>query len=502
MPSFRFDPLDPIPFKTVDPNDEGASDFESCLRQYFLLKYPALMYKYSRREQVDDLTEIMSPVADCPVGPNKTTFLEAYALPKFVMIPYDDIINESARGIIVEANRDWTFNVEKLLELQSEADPAQDISPFLAAMGVASMLPTLRRKQQPQTQPPGFLDEVYRAYFKSTYHNLLAGTNLQSPADLLIQRIRDIFALDIDDRDLFYANFSSVIQGSGSGKSRLVKECSREFYVVYLCLRPEGSSGVPPRSELTSQLLALAKSVTKDNCTSKIDQFFAAMFYVIASKVATELRAVDDDGRVSPQTFWKYIVEENSPDFASSVKQTLETWGDGAPKLAKQYMMDAMRALDPSKSSAPAPNGFVVVLDEARSLLQPCPAAQGSSLFLLLRSWMNSNISTESFFLLLDTTSRVTDAVYPTSPADDPSARIASRGTMLHRPIFEFPFLGPWPLSGNLRTRLREEGFLAPVSVWTEETSFNPLADLFRFSRPVYLHVPPRRKARWKTRGP
>eukprot|EP01033_Poteriospumella_lacustris_P003851 gene3851-2735_t len=347
------------------------------------------------------------------------------------------------------------------------------------------MLPTLRPKHQPRPEPSRALDDIYRAYFKSKYHNLLAGTTLASPADLLIRRIRDIFALGFEKNQKFYANFTSMIQGSGSGKSRLVKECSREFYVVYLCLRPEDSSGVPRRSSLASTLLALANTVTTDNGTSKIDQFFAAMFHVIASKVRTPWLPVDDHGRVSPQTFWRYLVEEDSDDFATTVQQTLSDWGDKTPKEAKEYMKDALRALDSSTFDIPTSSGFLVVLDEARSLLELCPRAQNSSLLLLLRSWINwAEFTNESFFLLLDTTSRITN-FYPTSPKDDPSARIASLGRMLHRPIFEFPFLGPWPLSSHLRTRLAEGGYDVPISVWTSVKSFNPLTDVFRFSRPI-----------------
>eukprot|EP01033_Poteriospumella_lacustris_P010732 gene10732-7640_t len=288
-------------------------------------------------------------------------------------------------------------------------------------MEVKSMLPRLRRKQ----------DDVHRAYFKSTYHNLLADTALESPADLLIRRIRGIVDLDLDRRNQFYANYACMIQGPGSGKSRLVKECSKEFYVVHLCLRPEDSSGVPPRSELAPALLALAKTITKDNSNDKIDQFFAAMFHVIASKVAPALRAVES-GCVSPQALWKYIVEENSANFAADVQQTLSSWGDGAPKSARGYMMEALRALDPSQYIPIAPTRFLVVLDEVRPLLEPCPKAPDSSLFLLLVAWMNRNISREAFFLLLDTTSRAATHFRPPSPIDDPSGRIAYRGTKLH----------------------------------------------------------------------
>ena len=56
---------------------------------------------------------------------------------------------------------------------------------------------------------------------------------------------------------LYVAPYSAMFQSSGTGKSRTVKELAcREIHVSYLCLRPEGSSGYPPRSRCASILLS------------------------------------------------------------------------------------------------------------------------------------------------------------------------------------------------------------------------------------------------------
>ncbi|KNZ54369.1 hypothetical protein VP01_2963g2, partial [Puccinia sorghi] len=43
------------------------------------------------------------------------------------------------------------------------------------------------------------------------------------------------------------------------GKARLLKELSRHICVVYICIRPEDSTGYPPRSEWAYSMLIDSK---------------------------------------------------------------------------------------------------------------------------------------------------------------------------------------------------------------------------------------------------
>ena len=43
----------------------------------------------------------------------------------------------------------------------------------------------------------------------------------------------------------YYAPYTSVVQSSGTGKSRIFRELSNEWYIHYCCLRPSNSNGYP-----------------------------------------------------------------------------------------------------------------------------------------------------------------------------------------------------------------------------------------------------------------
>ena len=54
---------------------------------------------------------------------------------------------------------------------------------------------------------------------------------------------------------MYYAPYTSLVQGSGTGKSRLFKEISCDVYIFYCCFRSLRSTGYPPRSSIASVLL-------------------------------------------------------------------------------------------------------------------------------------------------------------------------------------------------------------------------------------------------------
>ncbi|KAK9686437.1 hypothetical protein K7432_015167, partial [Basidiobolus ranarum] len=62
----------------------------------------------------------------------------------------------------------------------------------------------------------------------------------------------------------YMSPYTSIIQSSGYGKSRAIKQIAQRTFVVYCCLRPEQSSGYPLRSAITSTLLAKINGDCKD----------------------------------------------------------------------------------------------------------------------------------------------------------------------------------------------------------------------------------------------
>lgn len=50
------------------------------------------------------------------------------------------------------------------------------------------------------------------------------------------------------DRSIYLAPCTSLMQSSGTGKSRLLKEFANDRYVIYCCVRTKGSSDIPAHS--------------------------------------------------------------------------------------------------------------------------------------------------------------------------------------------------------------------------------------------------------------
>ena len=46
----------------------------------------------------------------------------------------------------------------------------------------------------------------------------------------------------------YYGPFTTLVQSSGTGKSRACFDLAREMFVLYICLRPKNSPGYPSAS--------------------------------------------------------------------------------------------------------------------------------------------------------------------------------------------------------------------------------------------------------------
>jgi hypothetical protein len=90
-------------------------------------------------------------------------------------------------------------------------------------------------------------------------------------------------------RSEYHAPFTSIIQSSGSGKSRTVYECGDNCWLFFLCFRPIGSSGYPHRSFAADYLSASAlRLIEVQQCTSgsrvgKTDQKVLAVYIPLFS---------------------------------------------------------------------------------------------------------------------------------------------------------------------------------------------------------------------------
>ncbi|CAG8611528.1 12623_t:CDS:2, partial [Ambispora leptoticha] len=175
-------------------------------------------------------------------------------------------------------------------------------------------------------------------------------------------------------KETMYANYTSVTQASGMGKSRMVKQLAEAgVYVIYCCLRLSGS-GYPPQSHITKYLLH-----------SHDDLHFVAYFIACLNKLADtpDTNSIDwynqqisrgNDG----------ASQENAREFWDDIRLRMEklkrslTDGNASASLRQSYER-ALRTY-PNIRNIPLPKNILricFVFDEARCLL-PITEKSGS----------------------------------------------------------------------------------------------------------------------------
>ncbi|KAH7905770.1 hypothetical protein BJ138DRAFT_1130306 [Hygrophoropsis aurantiaca] len=82
----------------------------------------------------------------------------------------------------------------------------------------------------------------------------------------------------------YYAKFCSIVQSSGTGKSRLMTELRKKGVVVlYMNLRPIRDNGFPERDEIPSRILTEGLPKTAAEYTAQCCAFFTALFNTLRS---------------------------------------------------------------------------------------------------------------------------------------------------------------------------------------------------------------------------
>ncbi|KAJ2932221.1 hypothetical protein H1R20_g4870, partial [Candolleomyces eurysporus] len=75
-----------------------------------------------------------------------------------------------------------------------------------------------------------------------------------------------------------YARYASIVQSSGTGKSRAVDEMSKEHFVIPINLRAPGTTGYPPPDEILQSFLCRTGQGTQDDRYSLFCAFLQALF--------------------------------------------------------------------------------------------------------------------------------------------------------------------------------------------------------------------------------
>ncbi|CAG8796079.1 1578_t:CDS:2, partial [Racocetra fulgida] len=92
-------------------------------------------------------------------------------------------------------------------------------------------------------------EEIVQKAFNRTFQD---PSNLSERFIQFIDKCLDKYETTSNE---YYAPYTTLIQASGTGKSKLLISVAEEIMTVYCCLREFGSSGYPPRSNIAGILI-------------------------------------------------------------------------------------------------------------------------------------------------------------------------------------------------------------------------------------------------------
>jgi hypothetical protein len=214
------------------------------------------------------------------------------------------------------------------------------------------------------------------------------------------------------------APLTSLIGPSMIGKTRLLQQLSKSICVVYLCLRPRKSTGLPPRSELADQIGLVKKKAPE--LELEYTQLMAAIFHVVAEFFSSQSAQDSEEKRL---TEWFEFNDKSGAQFASRVNERL--------KQIVNKQRDPSAALETDLQKLHQITSFIknphlkvlLAIDEARTLVElKTIDVSKVSYFRVLRRALSKIPPSRGFFALVtDTTATVADF----NPAlhHDPSAR-------------------------------------------------------------------------------
>ncbi|KAA1068624.1 hypothetical protein PGT21_018592 [Puccinia graminis f. sp. tritici] len=214
------------------------------------------------------------------------------------------------------------------------------------------------------------------------------------------------------------APFTSLIGPSMIGKTRLLQQLSKSICVVYICLRPHGSSGMPPRSKLADAMILVQKKVPE--LELEYTRLLAAIFRVVAEFFSSQPA---QDGETKRLTSWFKFNDKSGDEFASRVGERLKEISK-IPTDASASLVTNLKKLHNSTRFICNPRLKVLLaIDEARTLVGLETSDElRISYFQIFRRVLATIPSSLGFFAIFtDTTSTVAD--FNLTLHNDPSAR-------------------------------------------------------------------------------
>ncbi len=200
----------------------------------------------------------------------------------------------------------------------------------------------------------------------------------------------------------FLSPYVTLVQSSGYGKTRLIREVAKQLITLYVCFREEKSTGYPPRT--SKAIDTLFSGLVKKERTAYVHELKRRICFCAqnALKMKSKLLGSDDQS-LDPEEQALFPSERNS-----------QVW-DYFPQTKVDFE-------DPSDL-------VVLAFDEARACLDIVKQTGVSRLCLIRQalreiSMEKANMALRIIGVFVDTSSRIQD--FAQNIDDDPSARKVS----------------------------------------------------------------------------
>ncbi|KAI7961373.1 hypothetical protein MJO28_001862 [Puccinia striiformis f. sp. tritici] len=229
--------------------------------------------------------------------------------------------------------------------------------------------------------------------------------------------------------EIYFAPYTCIFGPTMIGKSRLLKELAKEVCVIYICLRPKGSTGEPPRSQLATEMVATQSSEEHYN------RLITAILYVTVGFFEKAPKASD---RTKLLKEWNEYQESTDSDFSSNVRSKFcELVAQNNNDTPSQLRSAAQRISESNFFASPSLK-VALAIDEASALLETPPNQEVTPFKKFRRCLRNIPTGTGIFAILVDTNSRLANFL-PNSRYDKSSRDIGARGGkgLLYPPIYK-----------------------------------------------------------------
>ncbi|KAG1858852.1 hypothetical protein F4604DRAFT_1930908 [Suillus subluteus] len=112
----------------------------------------------------------------------------------------------------------------------------------------------------------------------------------------------------------YYATFCSIVQSSGTGKSRLMTELQNKGVLVLMNLREPNDSGFPKRDLVPARILTEDMDCSQAEYTARCYAFIAAIFHTLKQDLSAKVSPLQSDSPGATIKFWNnWMCDTRSP---------------------------------------------------------------------------------------------------------------------------------------------------------------------------------------------